>query len=63
MEEKKYRSIYISASQDEKLERAASQRNVSRNRLVRMMIDALEEVEVPPVQVILPTTKKEKILS
>ena len=63
MEEKKYRSIYISASQDEKLERAASQRNVSRNRLVRMMIDALEEVEVPPVQVILPTTRKEKILS
>ena len=63
MEEKKYRSIYISASQDEKLERAASHRNVSRNRLVRMMIDALEEVEVPPVQVILPTTRKEKILS
>ena len=63
MEEKKYRSIYISASQDEKLERAASQRNVSPNRLVGMLIDALEEVEVPPVQVILPTTKKEKILS
>ena len=42
MEEKKYRSIYISASQDAKLERAASQRNVSPNRLVGMLIDALE---------------------
>lgn len=63
MEEKKYRSIYISASQDKKLERAASQRNVSPNRLVGMLIDALEEVEVPPVQVILPTTKKEKALA
>ena len=63
MEEKKYRSIYISASRDEKLERAASQRNVSPNRLVGMLIDALEEVEVPPVQVILPTPKKEKVLA
>ena len=63
MEEKKYRSIYISASQDEKLERAASQRNVSPNRLVGMLIDALVEVEVPPVQVMLPTTKKEKVMA
>lgn len=63
MEDKKYRSIYISVSQDEKLERAAKQRDISPNKLVGMLIDALEEVTVPPVRAKLPAMKKEKVVA
>jgi len=61
--ENKFTSFYISADLLAKADRIAEARGISRNKLINLLIDSVEEVEVPPVQVILPTPKKEKVLA
>jgi hypothetical protein len=65
MEENKLHptSIRLTPERIAKLDRVATNRNVSRNELVSMMVDGLEETEVPPVRVKLPAAKKEKVLA
>lgn len=62
--ENKFTSFYISADLLAKADRIAEARGISRNKLINLLIDSVEEVEVPPVQVKLPkvTKKSEKVL-
>ena len=57
MEDKVYRSIYISVAQLEKLERVAGLRGISSNKLICLLIDALEEVSIPQIIINLPKEK------
>ena len=61
--ENKFTSFYISADLLAKANRIAKERGISRNKLINLLIDSVEEIEVPPVQVKLPKMKKEKVLS
>ena len=61
--ENKFTSFYISADLPAKADRIAKERGISRNKLINLLIDSVEEIEVPPVQVKLPKMKKEKVLS
>ena len=61
--ENKFPSFYISADLLAKADRIAKERGISRNKLINLLIDSVEEIEVPPVQVKLPKMKKEKVLS
>jgi len=61
--ENKFTSFYISADLLAKADRIAKERGISRNKLINLLIDSVEEIEVPPVQVKLPKMKKEKVLS
>lgn len=57
MEDKVYRSIYISVAQSEKLERVAHVRGISSNKLICLLIDALQEVSIPQISIKLPKEK------
>lgn len=61
--ENKFTSFYISADLLAKADRIAKARGISRNKLINLLIDSVEEIEVPPVKVRLPTTKKEKVMA
>jgi len=61
--ENKFTSFYISADLLAKADRIAQARGISRNKLINLLIDSVEEVEVPPVKVRLPATKKEKVMA
>lgn len=61
--ENKFTSFYISADLLAKADRIAEARGISRNKLINLLIDSVEEIEVPPVQVKLPKVKKEKVLA
>lgn len=55
--------LYITTAQLAKLERIAVSYGVSRNRMVAMLIDSVDEVERPKINVRLPAAKKEKVLA
>ena len=61
--ENKFTSFYISADLLAKADRIAQARGISRNKLINLLIDSVEEAEVPPVKVRLPATKKEKVMA
>lgn len=54
-------SIYISADRLAKADRIAEARGISRNKLINLLIDSVEEISVPPVSVKLPAMKKDKV--
>lgn len=60
MEDKVYRSIYISVAQSKKLERVASNRDISWNKLICLLIDSLQEVDIPPLSIEMPK-EREKV--
>lgn len=61
--ENKFTSFYISADLLAKADRIAKARGISRNKLINLLIDSVEEIEVPPVKIRLPATKKEKVIA
>lgn len=61
--ENKFTSFYISADLLAKADRIAKARGISRNKLINLLIDSVEEIEVPPVKIRLPATKKEKVMA
>lgn len=65
MEENKLHptSIRLTPERMAKLDRVAENRNISRNELISQMVDGLEEIEVPPVRVVLPDVRKAKVLA
>lgn len=65
MEENKLHptSIRLTPERIAKLDRVATDRNISRNELISQMVDGLEEIEVPPVRVKLPELRKVKVLA
>ena len=51
-------SVHIREDLLEKANRVAKARGISRNRLINLLIEGMEEIAVPPISVALPAMEK-----